>query len=70
MFIEKAVKTIKKEKLNIVLIGMAGCGKSTIAKELSKRTGKPLIDTDQLVEQKENRIGDLAIFWFSDFQIF
>ena len=53
--IEKAVKTIKKEKLNIVLIGMAGCGKSTIAKELSEKLNKPLIDTDQLIEQKENR---------------
>ena len=34
--IDKAVEIIKKQKLNIVLIGMAGVGKSTIYNELNK----------------------------------
>ena len=53
--IDKAEKCIKSQNQNIVLIGMAGVGKSTIARELSKRLNKPLIDTDQLIEQRENR---------------
>ncbi len=53
--IDKAVKTIKSQEQNVVLIGMAGVGKSTVAKKLSKILNKPLIDTDQLIEQRENR---------------
>lgn len=37
---------------NIVLTGMMGCGKSTIAAMLGKRLNRPVIDTDLLVEQK------------------
>ena len=53
--IDNAVKNIKTQTGNIVLIGMAGVGKSTIAKELSKRLQKPVIDTDQLIEQREGK---------------
>ena len=53
--IDKAVEIIRKQNLNIVLIGMAGVGKSTIAKELSKKLCRPFVDTDSLIEQKENR---------------
>lgn len=34
---------------NIVLIGMPGCGKSLVAKELSNRTGKEFFDSDEEV---------------------
>ena len=53
--IDKAVLSIKKQKSNIVLIGMAGVGKSTLAKELSKKLSMPFVDTDSLIEQKENK---------------
>ena len=37
---------------NISFIGMAGCGKSTIAKELSTKLNINLVDTDLLIERK------------------
>ena len=40
---------------NIILIGFMGTGKSTIGRNLSHTFGYPLIDTDQLIEEKEGR---------------
>ena len=37
---------------NVSFIGMAGCGKSTIGKELSKNLGINFTDTDLLIEEK------------------
>ncbi|MBR2398198.1 MAG: dephospho-CoA kinase [Clostridia bacterium] len=42
-------KEIVKEKRNIVLMGMAGCGKSTVANLLSQKLNMPFIDTDEEV---------------------
>ncbi|MGN1405738.1 MAG: shikimate kinase [Erysipelotrichaceae bacterium] len=42
---------ILREKENIVLIGMPGCGKSTIAEKLDSE----YIDTDRLIEEKFGR---------------
>ncbi|MGO4819544.1 shikimate kinase [Flavobacterium sp. W22_SRS_FP1] len=36
----------------IILLGYMGCGKSTVAKTLSKNTGIPFVDLDQYIEQK------------------
>lgn len=47
---EKIIKIIERQTQNIVLIGMPGCGKTTIGKLLSKKTGRMLIDTDEMVE--------------------
>ncbi len=38
---------ILKEKLNIALIGMPGCGKTTIGKQLAKILSRPFIDSDE-----------------------
>ena len=41
------------EKLNnISLIGMAGCGKSTLGKAMSNELGINFVDTDLLIEKK------------------
>ena len=40
---------------NIVLIGMMGCGKTTVGKLLARRFDRPLVDTDALIEQRQGR---------------
>ena len=42
-------------KKNVVLIGMPGCGKSAVGKELAAMLHMVLIDTDQMVEQADGR---------------
>lgn len=53
---EKITKILFKEMCNIVLIGMAGCGKSTIGKLLSEKLGKDFMDTDEMIENAENKL--------------
>ncbi|RBP64413.1 shikimate kinase [Alkalibaculum bacchi] len=40
---------------NIVLIGMPGCGKSTLSKIMAKRLNKPVIDMDDYIESHEEK---------------
>ena len=37
--------------MNLVLIGMPGCGKTAVGALLSQRLGLPLLDTDAMVEE-------------------
>lgn len=48
-------KKLEQQMLNIVLVGMPGCGKSTAAKTLSDMLGRELIDTDDLIIENEGR---------------
>ncbi len=50
---------ILNEKRNIVLIGMPGCGKTTIGKALSEITGKTFIDTDEVITEKYGNISEI-----------
>lgn len=43
---------IYMDSQNLILIGMPGTGKTTAGKNLSKLTGRPLYDTDALIEEK------------------
>ena len=40
---------------NIVLIGLPGCGKTTVGALLAKAMGRPLVDTDALIVAREGR---------------
>ena len=42
-------------KKNIVLIGMPGCGKSSVGRELASMLHMVLMDTDHMVEQADGR---------------
>lgn len=41
---------------NIILIGMPGCGKSTVGVVLAKVLGYHFIDADLLIQERENRL--------------
>ena len=53
--IERIVRSFAAESANIVLIGMPGCGKSTIGAVLAQLTGKKFADTDALIVQKAGK---------------
>src|SRR5258708_2067174 len=40
---------------HVVLVGMTGSGKTTVGKLLAEQTGRPLFDTDEIIEKTENR---------------
>ena len=43
--------TLSSQMENIVLIGMPGCGKTSIGQALAEKLGKPFFDSDALVEE-------------------
>ena len=45
-----------KKNQNIILIGMAGAGKSTLGVLLAKALGMDFIDSDIIIQQRENRL--------------
>ncbi len=53
--IDRIVKKITLEMNNIVLIGMAGCGKTTVGTALAALTGREILDTDAMVKEKTGR---------------
>lgn len=53
--IDKAYNEIKKEIGNIVLIGMPGCGKSTVGRIIAEKISKNFVDTDTEIEKKSDK---------------
>ncbi len=52
---EKIEKSIRLQMCNIVLIGMAGCGKSTVGEKLAQLLHKDFIDTDEMIVNAESK---------------
>lgn len=50
--IDAVLAAMLKSLSNIVLIGMPGCGKSTVGNILSEKTGRPLYDLDLLIAER------------------
>ena len=46
---------LRRQMENIVLIGMPGCGKSTIGRLLAQHTGKKFVDADEALEARLGR---------------
>ena len=49
------VTSITHQTQNIILVGMPGCGKSTVGKALAARLDRPFYDTDAMIVESEKR---------------
>ena len=58
--IPTASRRLRRQLANVSLIGMPGCGKSTIGAALAKRLGKTFVDLDEEIERRTgNNIPDI-----------
>ena len=53
--IDEIYEAILFEKQNVVLIGMPGCGKSTLGKAFAEVVCKEFLDTDELISKKHKQ---------------
>ncbi len=51
MVVEQTLNAMQRQFSNVVLVGMPGCGKSTLMHLLSEKTGKCGVDTDAMVQE-------------------
>lgn len=45
--VDEVVRAMEGKAKNLILIGMPGCGKSTVGQALARRLGRPLVDLDE-----------------------
>lgn len=53
--IRRVVSILRRDTLNIALIGMPSCGKSTIGRQLAKQLGRPFVDLDEEIVKADGR---------------
>lgn len=53
--VERIRADIERDTKNLLLIGMPGCGKSTVGAALAERLGRRLVDLDALVVERAGR---------------
>lgn len=49
--VAEITREMERDTRNLLLIGMPGCGKTTVGRALARRLGRELVDTDELVVQ-------------------
>lgn len=52
---EKIIAQLWHDRTNLVLVGMPGCGKTTVGRELAALSGRPLIDLDGEIVRRVGR---------------
>lgn len=60
---DRIFKKLSTEMQNIVLVGMPGCGKTTVGKALAKQLNRPFLDAD---EEILKRTGKSAEAWIEE----
>ena len=50
--VEDITREIEMQTKNLILVGMPGCGKSTIGRKLAARLDRPLVDTDEEIVKR------------------
>ena len=58
---ERVYGAVRRQKANIVLCGMPGCGKSTVGRALAQKENREFIDTDEEIAKKTGRTPDEII---------
>ena len=53
--VDEIAREMERDTRNLLLVGMPGCGKTTIGRGLARRLGRKLVDTDALVEERAGR---------------
>ena len=53
--IERVYRNLYKNKMNIVLVGMPGSGKTSVGKKLAEHLSKSFVDTDDLIIRSQNK---------------
>lgn len=53
--IDKIISVIEKRTKNIILIGMPGCGKTTVGRIIARALGREFSDTDELIVKETGR---------------
>ena len=57
--IEQILRDMRREKENIILVGMPGVGKTTVGKALGEEMGRTCVDVDQELEKE---IGNISTY--------
>lgn len=52
---ETLITDIRKQKANVVLFGMPSSGKTTLGKLVAKKLGRPFVDLDEYITERQGR---------------
>ena len=52
---ENIVTQLWQDRTNLVLVGMPGCGKTTVGRELARLSGKPFVDLDEEIVRRADK---------------